>query len=303
VAKKNKDSLTMPIGTRLPTDDLLTVLADYKSVLLDLNGVVWRVDYNPATGERRFHPFAGIAEKLAAITTAGLRIGLLSNRYILVDETKRLLADLAGIHQGTHYHEVMTSAQAMADFALAHKGQSFIPLGPRPPTQLMIDAGWECLDDFDPRSIPDHTWIVCSGDYGDQQQTKQAAQGLITRYHLGYRMIFLNPEVGAKSGDFYGFNPLKILGQHGIDTAADQEVGRLVAFGKPYRPFYHTAMAAFGFEPNATIAIGDSALKDGGGAFAHGMPWILINPDHLKEKPEEQEALKLYPPKASFASL
>jgi 4-nitrophenyl phosphatase len=236
-------------------------LRDLRAAIIDMDGVLWEGD----------RALPGLVEFFQALRARRLPFILATNNASRTPE--QYLAKLAGFGVAAARDEVLTSAQATADYLRqqpgVHTGNGHAPtrvfaVGDEGLRQALTEAGFELVGLYEVNA----DYVVCGMDRG-LSWDKLATATLNIR--AGARFVGTNPDrsLPTELGIVHGNGAILAALQTATDMAP-------VVIGKPEPIMYQQALLRLGTDPAHTLAIGDRLDTDILGAIRAGLPSLLV---------------------------
>lgn len=228
------------------------MLANIKSVICDMDGVLWR-------GPQKL---PGMNDLFAYMFGAGIDFVLATNnsRSTPLDYCQKLAAmDVCGIEQS----HIVTSGTATAEYLKRAypAGTGIFVIGGDGLKQILVNSGFMLAE-------KNAEVVVCGVDFDLTYNRLESASLLI---RAGADFIGTNPDTSFPSpaGLVPGAGSILAL----LAAATDRKP---LVIGKPERGMFEAALRQLGTAPAQTLMIGDRIETDIAGAQALGMPTALV---------------------------
>jgi len=255
---------------------LLAIEEPFPAVLLDAFGVFWAGN---ALG-----PIPGAKETMAALVQQGTIVGILSNS---TQPSSKEIAKFAlyGLHQGSHFHFVVTSGDVARALFLSnrlpfhtHRKKYFLLGGTHPKysshTAIFHETGFTETEHLHEAEF---LYVNVPHINGEDQTDAELFHSQVKEVlHAELPMVCANPDRFAHEG-----SPLRAVVRQGSIAAIYEKEGREVFYiGKPEKAAYEMAFDKFRafnvHNPAEILMVGDTPETDIRGANRAGMPSALI---------------------------
>jgi HAD superfamily hydrolase (TIGR01459 family) len=240
---------------------LRDVASRYRCLFVDAYGVL----YDGGAS------FPGAPEALQQARAAGLKVCIVTNSASRIDVVAGRLAARAGVTPD-HYDALVTSGE----MSWRYLEDRQVPLD-APIYVITEEGGPSWIDGVAQRRVDDVRQAGALLAIGMPYFTEAAfyasdfAETLQTAVGLGLPMIV------ADSDETYPWRGVIRLGAGWIARLYGAMGGRLVEFGKPFRPIYEEAARRLGEpSPGDILGIGDNLLTDIAGALGFGIDSLLV---------------------------
>ncbi|MBS0635034.1 MAG: TIGR01459 family HAD-type hydrolase [Verrucomicrobia bacterium] len=257
-------------------ENVSSVSEKYPAVLLDAYGVFW--------GGNEHGPIAGAKEAMQQLVKSGKIVGILSNATQLAAKEMAKLA-LNGIHQGSHYHFLITSGEIVKDLVQKQtlefkpSKKSFCLFGEFHPA---FGHHTEIFEGTVYTEVTEHKdagfiYISVPHKNGISQSDPEIFKDEVARaLESNLPMLCANPDRFAHAGK----PPRPVVTQGSIAKLYEEMGGKVYYIGKPYTTAYQYAMRAFAqyniLDPQSILMVGDTPETDIRGALNAGMDSALI---------------------------
>ncbi|HXZ00256.1 MAG TPA: TIGR01459 family HAD-type hydrolase [Stellaceae bacterium] len=240
---------------------LREIAADYDGFILDL----WGVLHDGAA------PLPGVVAALAALKSAGKRLGVLSNaprRAALVEARMNEIGLARGLYDHVHSsgEETWQHLLLRDDAFYAALGRRCYHIGPRRDDNMLENAGLARVN-----AVGEADFILNTGPSEWDETVAQYEPLLHEARARALPMVCANPDLVVVHH-----------GRRSICAGAVAEryeaLGGIVRWhGKPYPSVYATCLAALGIaDRRRVLAVGDSLRTDIAGANAAGIDSVLV---------------------------
>jgi HAD superfamily hydrolase (TIGR01459 family) len=224
---------------------------------------IWGVMHN---GVRAFPP--AVEATLRYRQQGGIVI-LLSNSPRPSEPLQRQLTSLGVSEQS--YDATVSSGDLTRHELAKHAGARIFHLGPERDLPIFKDLDLTRVD------AKDAELVVCTGLFNDETETPEDYQGLL-RELAGRKLTMLcaNPDHLVERGH----NLVYCAGA--LAQIYEEDGGRVIYAGKPYRPIYELAEETIGgiagrkVARNEILAIGDGIRTDMAGASDYGLDAVFV---------------------------
>ncbi|MGQ9718044.1 MAG: HAD-IIA family hydrolase [Anaerolineae bacterium] len=240
-------------------------LAAIRSLIVDMDGVLWRGD----------QPLPGLTDFFATLRARGVRFVLATNNAS--QRPEEYWEKLARFGVEVPLETILTSAQATADYlaSVAPPGTPVYAIGGSGVRHALMERGFVLAEE-------DVRYVVVGWDPDLHWQKMAKAALLIQR---GAVLIGTNPDTTYPT-------PAGLVPGNGSNLAVlELTTGRKpVVIGKPEPWLYRAAMARMGAIPETTAALGDRLDTDILGGRRAGLRTILVlsgitTPEELARSP------------------
>lgn len=248
---------------------------NFRGVLLDAYGVFW--------GGNASGVLPNTADTMAKLVSAGKIVGILSNSTQLVSKEKEKLAR-HGIHQGSHFHFMVTSGEVARHILMHEKLPFETPrntywllggIHPKFSSHLDIFEGTRFKEVSTPAEA-DFVYISIPHKGGEDQTDAELFREEIAAINLSLPMVCTNPDYFAHEGS----PPIAVVRQGSMAKIYESLGGKVFYIGKPDSKAFYYAMLEFDkFQvtmPREILMVGDTPETDIRGGHQFGMSTALI---------------------------
>jgi HAD superfamily hydrolase (TIGR01459 family) len=239
---------------------LREIASDYDALILDLWGVI----------HGGVEPYPGVLENLAALRSAGLPIGLLSNAPRRAHMVAKRLAEI-GV-PASAYDRLVTSGEAAHDALAAREGahaalgRSYLYVGPRWDTGLVEGLDYRRAD-----TVEDADFLLTVGLF-DEADPLSAYDPLFADARAkNLIMVCVNPDLVVHRQSGVTSPCAGLLAHHYAGQG-----GRVIYHGKPDPGVFHCCAEELGASDARVLVVGDSLTTDVKGAAAAGYDSLWV---------------------------
>lgn len=240
----------------------MSVLADIKGYVFDLDGCVWRGHaLNP-----------GARELLTALHARGCRLAFISNNSRETGAALRVELHALGVTVAEH---VLTPLDILGEAILDRFGPSRVLVIGGPEMGVVVAlSGHELV------AVKDYaraTVVAVGNDFDLTYERLTAASRAVA---AGAPLVTpnLDPRLPVEGGDFLpGCGAI-------VEAVAVAGGTRPIVIGKPEPPLFRIALERLGLGADVTAMVGDSVPSDMDGARAVGMRTVLYAPGGAPER-------------------
>lgn len=252
------------------------IASKYQALLLDAYGVFW--------GGNDVGLLPGSKEIMEKYVSEGKIIGILSNTTQPADKEINKL-QLHGLHQGQHFHFLITSGEIVRHIFSKEKlpfiapRKTFLLFGGAHPKFPHTEAFFKDTAFREVSTVSEADFIYASiphikgEDQTDPEKFRDEIKNLI---HQKLPMVCPNPDQFAHEGK----PPRAVVRQGGIARLYEEMGGEVYYIGKPETIAYTFALEKFQQyninNPSEILMVGDTPETDIRGARKFGMPSVLI---------------------------
>ena len=263
-------------GSILVHDDLESLPAIFKGILLDAYGVYW--------GGNGVGLLPGSKDAMARLVEQGKIVGILTNiTQIANHEIEKLKNN--GLLQGVHYHFVITSGEVSRkiflrdDLPFPTPNKKFFLFGTVHPKFVSHQFLFEGTTFQETMHLHEADFIYISVPHIqgiDQTESYHFNENLKEIIYANLPMLCTNPDHFAQEG-----NPPKAVVRQGLIANLYEKLGGCVYYiGKPSKGMFQAAMQNFlnfGIvNPAEIVMVGDTPETDIRGANNFGMSSALV---------------------------